>query len=190
MSNRQTALEFIKQGRVAANDRTQPVHLQHAYQLFSSAVFVDPTCGDAWYELGNANSDLGQEAANHGQTNISNALYASAVAAWRRGAQGDIPPETKAKLLSNMAWRLQDIGQCKESEACSEAAIKLNPKLGGAWLNRGRIHGIYGETLAAVECMRKAVELEDNPTSRMGLAFSLLFNGDYAEGFREFEIRF
>lgn len=177
MSNRNTALEFLKQGHIAANDKTQPVHLQHAYQLFSSSVFVDPSLGEAWYALGSANSDL--------------QMHLAAIAAWRRGLQCDLTPELRAKMLTNIGWRLHGMGQCEEAEEALGEAIALRPDLPAAWLNRALVHGTYGETQAAVKCMRKAVQLDpENTTAKMGLAFSLLYHGDYEEGFREFEIRF
>lgn len=177
VGNRQAAVDFLNQGNVAAQDKTQPVHLQHAYQLFSSSVFVDQTFGEGWYALGNANSDLGMQQA--------------AVAAWRRGLRCELTNDLRAKMLSNLGWRIHTLGDQQEAAEHLQAALQIDHKLMHAWLNMGLVHGINGERLAAVECMREALRLEpDDVTARMGLAFSLLHNEQYREGFDEFEIRF
>lgn len=177
MGNRTSAVDFYNQAVVSANDKSQPVHLQHAYQLMSSAVFADQTFGQGWYGLGNANFDL--------------KMMDAAIAAFRRALQCELEPDMKARALVNMGWALHGSGRVDEATQAINDALVIDKNLAVGWINRGIVAGTCGNTRFAVHAFRQAVALEPEDTiARMGLAFSLLFDGQYQEGFREFEIRF
>jgi len=185
MGDRATAQMFFNNGAQSANDKTHPEYLQHAYQQFCSAVYADPTWATAAYQAGNNASDL-----KH---------YHAAVACWRRALECEMPDvndhsitdAARAKVLCNLGWRLETVGQTKEALKCSLEATALDPKLAFAWLNLSIVQGRLGATQESVNSARKAFELSpQDSTIEMGLAFALLFNRNLAEGFKHFESRY
>lgn len=177
MVDRKRAIEFYNQAITAAQDKSQPSHLQHAYHLFTSATVADPTYGESWYALGNANNDLNKPLA--------------AIAAWRRALQCDLDGDNRGHCMSNLGWQLQASGQVLEAKTILTHAVVEWPHLGGAWLNLGVTRGVLGDRIGSVEAHRKAIELEPkNALYEFGLALALLFNEEYEEGYRRFESRF
>ncbi|MFA5897696.1 MAG: tetratricopeptide repeat protein [Hyphomicrobium sp.] len=185
MADRKTAEQFFNNGVSAANDRSAPEYLQHAFQMFSSAVYADPTWATAAYQCGNNASDL--------------LMLPTAIACWRRALECEMPDvgphdttdASRAKVLCNLGWRLESVGQTAEALKATEEAVEPDPKLAFAWLNMSIILGRLGSTQASVGAARKAFELSpEDPTVEMGLAFALLFNRDLAEGFKHFESRY
>jgi len=177
MGDRKRAIEFFNQAVTAATDKTQPSHLQHAYQLFSSAVFVDPSFGQGWYQLGNNNNDL-------------NAIQA-AIASWRRALTCELDDDIRGKCMCNLAWQLQATGFVEESFDILQVVTRQWPELDAAWLNLGIVHGIMGNSANSVTAHRKAVELNPEfPTAQFGLGIALLFDAQYEEGYKWFESRF
>ena len=73
MADRKTAEMFFNNGAMAAQDRSKPEFMQHAFQQFSSAMHADPTWATAAYQVGNNASDLGH--------------HHAAIAAWRRALE-------------------------------------------------------------------------------------------------------
>src|SRR5581483_6305508 len=120
MGDRTTAVQFYNQAVSAANDKSHEENLQLSYSLFNSAALADPLWPEAWYQIGNNNSDL-------------NLLHAS-VANYRLALQcPDISSDTKAKCLANLGWRLHGIGKQNEALAASRAAVKIDPSLAYPW---------------------------------------------------------
>lgn len=184
MGDRRTAEQFFNNGITAANDRSRPEYLQHAFQQFVSAANIDPTWGTAHYQCGNNCSDLGH--------------LPAAIASWRRAMECELPDltdntseATRAKVLTNLGWRLESVGQTLEALQCTEEAVRLDPKLAFAWLNLSIVQTRLGLTAKAVVSAKKAFELSpEDATIEMGLAFACLFNRDLADGFRYFESRY
>ena len=185
MGDRATAIQFYNTGVTSASDRSKPEFLQHAFQQFSSAMYMDPTFATAAYQCGNNGSDLGH--------------LSAAIACWRRALECEMPdtaPQdntdaSRAKVLCNLGWRLESIGKTLEALDVSQEAVSLDPELSFAWLNLSIIQGRLGLTDLAVTSARKAFALKPNDaTVEMGLAFALLFNRNLAEGFKHFESRF
>ena len=149
MGDRVTAQQFFNNGAQAANDRTHPEYLQHAFQMFCSAVYADPTWATALYQAGNNASDL-----KH---------YHAAVACWRRALECDMPDvndhsitdAARAKVLCNLGWRLETVGRTREALQCSLEATVLDPKLAFAWLNLSIVQGRLGATQESVNSARK-----------------------------------
>ena len=177
MGDRETAIKFYNQAVLAINDHSSTVNPTTAYQLFASACHADPTYWQAHYQYANNNSDL-------------NMLYAS-IAGYRRALQCDCTDLERAKILCNLGWRLYTIGALDEAYDCSIKSADFDPSNPAVWTNLSHIHGILDQPQTAVECARKAYELEpDNPTYEISYAFALLFNRQFVEGFKRFEIRF
>lgn len=177
VGDRSSAVQFYNSAVSAVNDKSNPNHLQHAYSLFSSACVADPTFGQAWYQAGNNNSDL-------------NCLPA-AIANWRCALDCENTPQERAKILVNLGWRLHSLGREEEAEDVSMEALRIDPNLALAHLNLSLIYGIQGRALESVQAARRAFELDPADVhNEVVLAFALLFNGNYQEGFKHFECRF
>lgn len=177
MGDRNQAKVFFKQAESAVNDKQNPTHLQHGYQLFSSACQVDPTWWEAWYWCGNNNSDL-------------NILHA-AIACWRRALTCEISNIDKAKVLVNLGWRLHCIGQIEEGIKFTKEGLALDPKLPYGWVNLSLHHGVLYDQKASIEAAQHALKLAPNDhIVQMCLAFALLFDHQFAAGLKWFEARF
>lgn len=185
MGDRAAAQLLFNQAASVVNDRSRPEFLQHAFQLFCSAVYTDPTWATALYQAGNNGSDL-----QHLDV---------AIACWRRALECELPDvndnastdASRAKVCCNLGWRLECMGRTEEALEFTERAIKLDPNLSFAWLNKSIVLGRIGRTQESVDCARKAHALSpEDSTIEMGLAFALLFNRNLAEGFKHFESRY
>ena len=185
MGDRATAIQFFNTAVASSKDKSAPEYLQHAYQMFASAMYADPTFATAAYQAGNNASDLHQ-------------MYA-AIACWRRALECEMPDvlpsesqeASRAKVLCNIGWRLESAGLTSEGLAATEEAVKIDPSLAFAWLNLSIIQARIGKMEEAVKSARKAFELKPNDaTVELGLAFALLFNRNLVEGFKHFECRY
>lgn len=151
-----------------------------AFQFFSSAIWADPTWDEPLFQYGNRVSDI----------------YAlkAAVAAWRRALRCNPTPTRKAEILSNLGWRLRDLGETEEAFACAQEALSIDPTMANPWADLALVHGDLGDTSAAVGCWREAVKLEGDgihrSNFRFGLALALIFDRQLAKGFKEMEVRF
>lgn len=177
MGNRAAAERFFEQAMQAVADKANPQHLQIAYQLFGSAVLADPTWENAHYQLGNNNSDL--------------KCALAAIANYRQSLECETTDENRAKVLVNLGWQLHYIGRDKEAVKITEEALKIDDKLVLGWHNLSLINGRFGNDYNSIVYARKAYALDPNDIhTPIGLAFALLFAGNYQEGFRHFEKRF
>jgi tetratricopeptide (TPR) repeat protein len=177
MGDRVTAIKFFNQAVTAVNDRTSTVNMTHAYQLFAAACSADPTYGQGWFQYGNNQSDLN--------------MHHAAVAAYRRALDCENDKTERAKIYCNIGWRLYTIGHVEEAHAALTKAIELGPEIPAAWINMAQVHLIRDEYDKACECAQKGYDLEpDNPTNEVQLAFCRLYNREFVEGFKHFEVRF
>lgn len=177
MLDRNHAEQLYNQGVMTAQDKTYATNLQTAYQHFVSSVYADPTFGLGWYGIGNANSDLMK-------------LEAS-VACFRRALECENDQSQRARILCNLGWRLHCLGETDEGFELSLESAKFDPNLSLTWLNLAAIHGIYDQTFKAVECARKGYALDPNdPQGEVAVAFALLFDRQFKEGFKFFEARY
>lgn len=177
MGDRTQAVNFFNAGMKATEDKSYKDWATHAFGLFNSACMVDPTFGKGWYQNGNNNGDL-------------NRLHAS-IACYRRALRGDLNTEERIFCLSNLSWRLHQIGEIEECLATAMEATELGPQHPYGWVNLSVAHGAFGSRMACTAAAWKAHELApDDITVQFNLAFALLFNEQYAEGLKFFEARF
>lgn len=177
MGDRAAALQMYNQGVEVANNRQHAESLTTAYQCFISAAYADPTYGQAHYQCGNNASDL-----NH--------LHA-AIASYRRALECKNTDEEKAKILCNLGWRLHSVGRTEEALDATQEALRLDPKEFHAWVNLSCIYQMMDSSEESAQAVRKAFELSpDDFVVEMALAFALLFNREFTEGFKHLEIRF
>jgi Flp pilus assembly protein TadD len=94
-----------------------------------------------------------------------------------------------ADLHLNYGNTLRELGRESDASAAyAEAAVKLDPKHGGAWSALGNSALALGNVDYAGECYRRAVELSpDDPAIHFNLALYLLLTGDLKAGFAEYE---
>jgi tetratricopeptide (TPR) repeat protein len=185
--NRNAAVSFHNNAmQVVAGDK------QLAYRLLASATTVDPTMAQGHYAMGNATADLQMRAAS--------------IASFRRALQcptgkaehGALTAELYAKSQVNLGHRLLNNGQIEEALTVSRHAVETleaDPSLDQegrafAWTNMSLVLSIMGRNGEALEYAAKAYEMSQEAIIETGLAFALLFNGDYAEGLKRFEGRF
>ncbi len=177
MGDRSTAVSFYNAAFEAVRKRDYKDWATHAFGLLQSACLVDPTFGQGWADNANSNGDI-------------NRLHA-AVACYRRALDGDLGTDKQIEVLSNMSWRLNQLGEFEESLAFAQRAVELGPHAAYPWVNLSVAHGAFGQRLAAVETARKAYEIAPTDTAVLfNLAFALLFDGQYQEGFKFYESRF
>lgn len=159
---------------------------QLSYAMFGSAALADPSFALAWYHVGCANADLN--------------LKPAAIAAYRRvleqeplatGRTGDADRNLVARTLVNMGHRLYHSGLLDEAEKATRRALELDETLAFAWCNLSMILSVKGSNGSCVDAARRAYSLAPHePIIQVGLAFALLFAGEYAEGLKHFEGRF
>lgn len=176
MGDRAAAVQMFNQGVSSSNDRSQSVYLTHAFQQFVSAMYVDPTWWQAAYQCGNNAVDL--------------KFLHAAVACQRRALECGSTDIERAKILANLGYVLHELGQIAEAKIHSLEAAKLDPTLAHAYHNLSCIAGLQDDSKLAVEYARKAFAIMPEPMSEALLSFALLFDRQYAEGFRHFECRF
>lgn len=184
MGNRAAAVALHNEAVKAVLDKEHPEYQAQAFSLFSSACMVDPTWSTAWYQAGCNGSDLVNVQKN-------DQLLYSAIACWRRSIECDEAVEgERGKALSNLAWRLHSAGYYAEAEQVVDAALKINKNLQRAWMTKAMVHGAFGQTEEAYRCASQAFELDPDADAEMQMAFSCLYSGRYAQGFKHNERRF
>jgi hypothetical protein len=177
MGDRATAEKYYNAAVAAHNDASNPKHLETAYSLWLSACYADPTWFAAFYQQGNNNSNLGK--------------LEAALACWRIALTCECTKEERAKVLANVAWRLFSLGKTREAANAALDCLELDPSLVNGWVNLSLIHQHLCNHTGMLVAARKAYELApDDLNCQIAMAFSLLFNGEYAEGFKFFEARF
>lgn len=180
---RRTSLQFLN--HAIAVSKVDPAM---AYRSAVGAVRVDESNAEAWLLLGIQLRDMGNEKA--------------AIAAYRQGLKaetgrnpGDLQPLTGHKLLVNLGHSLMNDGQYEAALETTEFAIRSGEFVGEkqglafAWTNKSltmQHMGIAG----AVEAARVGFEIWPDTLTELGLAFALLFDGQYAIGLKHFEPRF
>lgn len=177
--DRKSAVDFLRQG-ISTGASNQ----QLAYQLIGSSAWVDGTFAEGWYHLSNANHDMGLSEAS--VTALRRALYLP------DGKElGDMTPDLRLKALINFGHRLFHIGKLAEARKVLNEALALDKNAAFAWVNMSLIECVEDNRSAAIECAKKAHDLEPgNPTIQTGLAFAYLFGRDYKRGLKHFEARF
>lgn len=102
------------------------------------------------------------------------------------GALAKNPDQVDA--LVNLSTLYQGQGRCEEALACFERVLALQPQSAVTWTNLGNVLKSMGRYQEALEAQRKAVELApDYPLAHWNYAISLLGQGQWEAGWREYE---
>jgi tetratricopeptide (TPR) repeat protein len=158
-----------------------------SYRCAVSAVEVDRTFAEGWMLLGNQLSDMGN--------------LPAACAAFRAGLACEPEEGLRLRLLVNLGHRLMHAGDLEDAERVTDEAIRMygrRPAPPEEWktsaafalTNRSLIYSHRGLLGASTVDARRGFEMFPEPITEMGLAFALLFEGNYAEGLRHFDARF
>jgi tetratricopeptide (TPR) repeat protein len=81
---------------------------------------------------------------------------------------GAPPPEAaQGAILTSIQWNnkgssLDNLGKRRESIACYDSAIRLNPKFSSPWFNKGVALFGSGQPQEALGCYERAIELDPN----------------------------
>jgi protein O-GlcNAc transferase len=156
------------------------------YRLYVSAVGVDPDFAQGWMSLGHRLGDMG--------------LLEASAAAYRRVLECstdlmDDQPGARTSLMTAQAWcnlamRLHHMGD-DFAERAALNCVQLEPEMAFGWTNLAMIRSRQGDHDGAIAAGRRAFRLgAEKPENELGLAFALLFAGQFAEGLKHFEARF
>jgi len=148
--------------------------LESAAALWQRAVDLDPAMKDAHYNLGKAFSELKRldEAEN---------AYRHLLSLFPRDAQS-------LYNLGNLKFQQDDF---KEAEDLLRRAIQAQPSWSDPWVNLGMAVSRQGRYTDAERCYCEALSLNpENAEAHWNRALTLLLNGNYEEGWPEYEWRF
>lgn len=177
MGNRAQAVQLYNTAITAVNDLNNPKRYDHAYAMFASACFADPTWWEPWFQMGNNCSNMEKKEA--------------AVAYYFRALTCDMKDDDRGKVATNLGWKLHQLGKTEEALHWSLLATKLAPELPFAYVNLSCIYQIKNESAISLVHAQKALErAPDDPTIQTQHAFALLFDGRWASGLKAFECRF
>lgn len=170
MNTREQAIALLAKGIETAKAGDSPM----AYRMMSSAAAVDPTYAEAWYSLGNANSDMAQTAGS--------------IACHRRCVELD-PKNSFA--WTNLGWQLYHNGRFAEARTAIDHALALKPDNAFALCNLAMIDSVEGNLSMALRHAEHAYDIDPNtPEVQANLGFTYFFNRDWANGLYHYKARF
>lgn len=161
------------------------VLFQQASQLLANG---EPAAAEVLFrEVLRAAPDLAEAHANLALLAERRGDIASAEAAYRRALT--LAPELHQARI-NYGLLLIDARRSSEAEQHFQSVLKLAPANAAAWSNLGLLHALGKRENAAEQCYRTALHLApDHAATRFNLAYLLLRQGRYEEGWRELEAR-
>jgi hypothetical protein len=177
MGDRKQSIDFYNAAVRATKDQSYKDWATHAFGLFNSACLADPGYGKAMYWNGNNCGDLGR--------------FYAAIASYRRALRGELDIEDRIHCLSNLSWRLHQVGELEECLKVAQEAIEAGPRHAYAWVNLSIGYGGFGDRKNCRAAAEKAYELDpEDTTVQFNMAFALMFDEEYADGLKFFEARF
>jgi Flp pilus assembly protein TadD len=146
---------------------------EEAEAAFRRALELNPDFPEALSNLGNLVHDDGE--------------YEAAVGLFRRAT---VLAPTMPDAYSNMSNSLRLLGRYEEAVATARQAIGLRSHYPEAYSNLGAALHQLRKFDDAILAFRQAITLDPNsPDPHVNLALSLLLQGKFAEGWREYEWR-
>ncbi len=147
---------------------------QGAYRDLVSCTETEGDNPVVWYHLGVALQGMKK-------------WRAAAVAFARCNHLAPNDPQT----LTNYAWNVHLSGRTEEALPLLERAIELAPDLALGHTDLAQVALMLGDRDRAIMEARKAVDLDQqNSIHKMSLAFALMMDGQYLEGFKYYTARF
>ena len=147
--------------------------MTEAVASFHKALQIKPDIAEAHYNLGGAFSDLGK--------------HEEAVSSYRRALE--IKPDY-AEAHNNVGNALGDLGKHEDAIASYQRALKLKPDYAKAHRNLGNALKHLGKHGEAVASFHIALQVKpDDADAHYNLGDTLLLNGDFEAGWKEYEWR-
>lgn len=178
-----------------------------AIENYNQAVELAPDCAEIHYNLANALQSEGRHSEAADSYRRALKLKRDYAAAFNNLAitlreQGDIEQATEnyrqavrlepdcARYRSNLASILQYQGRLAEAVAQCERTISLEPDCAEAYHNLASVLRDQGRCGEAVEQNRRAIRLRpEHAETHWNQAIAHLLNGDFSEGWKEYEWR-
>jgi len=94
------------------------------------------------------------------------------------------------EAYNNLGTIFKDKGQIDEAMTYYQKALQINPNFSAAYNNLGSTFRDKGQIDEALTCYQKAINLNPNfVEAHWNMAFTLLLNGNFKEGWKEYEWR-
>ena len=146
---------------------------EEAMAKYQEAVRLRPKYGEAFNNLGL----LLTEAGRHGEAAV---LLQQAVRLRPQAAEGH----------NNLGLAYTSLGRFAEAEGCFREALRLDPGYVEGHNNLGSVYKEQGRLEEALACYDLALRFDPQSAStRYNRSLALLQNGDYEEGWKEYEWR-
>jgi len=147
--------------------------LDEALACFKRALTSNPNAAEAYNNMANILRDQGK--LDEAITSYQKALE----------LRPDYP-----EAYNNLGVSFQSQNRFTEAVSNYQKAIALRPGYTEAYINTGIAYQANGWLDEAISCYQKAIELEpDNADSHFHRAFVLLLNGNFQDGWKEYEWR-
>ncbi|MBC8555760.1 MAG: tetratricopeptide repeat protein [Candidatus Brocadiales bacterium] len=147
--------------------------LDEAISSYNTAITLKPDYAMAYCNLGSAFQELGK--INEAITAYKKALL--------------LKPDF-VMAYCNLGSALQETGLLNEAKECYKKAIVLNPDYAMAYSNLGSILQEFSNIDEAIENYDRAIALNpDEPTAHKNKSIALLLQGNFTEGWLEYEWR-
>lgn len=149
-----------------------------AYQEIVATLAAAPGHPKAWYWLGHL-------------LHLSKKWRPAAAAFHRHLALSPKTADDRHHTLVNIGWNTHLAGDSAAGEGYLREAVKLDKGAALPWINLGQVLWEIGDSAGAEEAARLGFQLAapEEHAAEMGLAFILLGQGRWAEGWRHFEAR-
>jgi len=151
----------------------QSAHYQKAESCFARATQIDSNYANAWYNWGNTLKD---------QKNFHLAIekFQKAISC----------KQSFAEAYNNMGECFEKDHQFDQSMAAFKKAITINPMLAGTFYNIGNLYYRKHQYDQAFKYFKHCIAIKpDYKNAHFHLSFTLLIQGDYLNGFKEYEWR-
>ena len=147
--------------------------VSEAAERFRRAVALNPESAQIHLNFGNALRTAGAIAESVGALQRATALHPA-----------------YAEARNSLAMSLYLAADLKGSLAEFEAAVSLRPDFASAWSNLANVLRDFGRIEEAAAAYRRAISIQpDHPDAHKNLAILRLLQGDYDNGFLEYEWR-
>ncbi|MBD2181524.1 FkbM family methyltransferase [Aerosakkonema funiforme] len=181
--------------------------LEEAIASYQKAIVLNPKDAEAYNNLGNALQEQGnlEEAIASYQKAINlNPNYAEAYNNLGYAFQEQEKLEeaisyyqkaltlnpNNAEVHNNLGNAFEEQGKLEDAIAYYQQALALNPNYPNAYNNLGKVFIIQGKIAEAQILLRQALTLKPNfPEAHENLGVTLLYTGDFKNGFAETEWR-
>ena len=182
-------------------------HTEDAVVAFQKAICLKPDFSEAHYNLGCILNKEGRhdeaivcyQRAIQYKPDLAEAYYNMGIAYQEKGEDDEAIAHYKAALQCNpglaepyinLGGALQKKGEIEAAIGCYQKALQINPCCADAYNNLGSLWKGKRRFDEALDCFRKAIGFNpDLAEAHWNLALQQLLQGNYEEGWKEYEWR-